>query len=113
MELAVFRLVQECLTNIHRHSGSHTAAIQILRREDRVTVEVRDQGQGMTHERLAEIQSRGSGVGIRGMRERLRQFAGNLKIESSKSGTHIFVTIPIPKTTLEVPSGIKPLQPAL
>jgi signal transduction histidine kinase len=48
MELVVFRLVQECLTNIHRHSGSKTASIRVAREDDRVTVEVRDQGIGMT-----------------------------------------------------------------
>lgn len=95
MELVVFRVVQECLTNIHRHSGSKRAAIQIVREEERILVEVRDQGKGIAPERLAEIQSRGSGVGIRGMRERLRQFAGEMIIQSNSSGTTVLVTIPL------------------
>jgi PAS domain S-box-containing protein len=95
LELVVFRLVQECLTNIHRHSGSKTASIGIARESTAITVDVQDQGKGMSPERLAEIQSRGSGVGIRGMRERLRQFEGSLNIESGSSGTRIFATIPI------------------
>ena len=98
MELAVFRLVQECLTNIHRHSGSKTASIRIVRGAKEVTVEIEDAGQGISVERMAEIQSGGSGVGIRGMRERLRQFAGELKMESGVSGTRILVTIPVRKT---------------
>ncbi len=76
MELVVFRLVQESLTNIHRHSGSKTASIQLQREDERITVEIRDEGKGMSPARLAEIQSQGSGVGIRGMRERLREFGG-------------------------------------
>jgi PAS domain S-box-containing protein len=98
MELAVFRLVQECLTNIHRHSGSKTASIRIGRSADEVTLEIQDRGHGMTPARLAEIQSGGSGVGIRGMRERLRQFGGSLKIDSDAQGTRVFVKIPLPAT---------------
>ena len=95
MELVVFRVVQECLTNIHRHSGSKTASICIARSADDVTVEIQDHGHGMTPARLAEIQSGGSGVGIRGMRERLRQFNGVMKINSGSSGTNVCVTIPL------------------
>jgi len=100
MELVVFRLIQECLTNIHRHSGSKLASIRLVRQSDHVAVEVRDQGAGMSPERLAQIQSGASGVGIRGMRERLRQFKGELKIESDSSGTAISVTIPVPKNAV-------------
>jgi signal transduction histidine kinase len=57
MELVVFRLVQECLTNIHRYSGSRTAWIRIMRDDDAVTVEVRDQGRGISPEKLIEMQS--------------------------------------------------------
>jgi signal transduction histidine kinase/DNA-binding response OmpR family regulator len=96
MELVVFRLVQECLTNIHRHSGSATASIRIARDQDLILAEVRDQGQGIAPHRLLEIQSGGSGVGIQGIRERLRQFEGEMKIESEKGGTRISVSIPAP-----------------
>ena len=114
MELAVFRLVQECLTNIHRHSGSKTASIRIWRDTDRLAVEVRDRGKGMSKEKLAEIQSQGSGVGIRGMRERLRQFDGNLHIDSDRSGTRVFVTIPFLKSAIpKEQSGSEPLQAAV
>jgi signal transduction histidine kinase len=95
MELLIFRLVQESLTNIHRHSGSKTALIRIERQGDNVQVKVEDQGRGMSPERLAEIQSRGTGVGIRGMRERVRHFLGDLVIESNDSGTRVYATLPL------------------
>jgi PAS domain S-box-containing protein len=97
MELAIFRVVQECLTNIHRHAESRTARIQVTREEDHVCIEIRDEGKGISPERLAEIQSRGSGVGIAGIRERLRQFNGEMKIESSGSGTTVIAIVPILK----------------
>jgi PAS domain S-box-containing protein len=95
LELVIFRLIQECLTNIHRHSNSKTAAIRLERQSNAICVEVQDRGQGMSPERLAEIQSHGTGVGIRGMRERVRQFKGEMSIESDGSGTRIFVTFPL------------------
>jgi PAS domain S-box-containing protein len=95
MELLIFRLVQESLTNIHRHSGSKTAQIRIERNEKNVHVGVEDQGRGISPERLAEIQSQGTGVGIRGMRERVRHFRGDLIIESNGSGTKVYATLPL------------------
>ena len=99
MELVIFRLVQECLTNIHRHSDSKSALIRLERKEDTVHVKVEDQGRGMSPERLAEIQSGGTGVGISGMRERVRHFSGDLVIESNGSGTKVYATLPL-KTPL-------------
>jgi PAS domain S-box-containing protein len=95
MELLIFRLVQESLTNIHRHSGSKTATIRIEREDSNVYVEVQDRGRGMSPERLDEIQSQGTGVGIRGMRERVRHFRGDLVIESNGSGTKVYATLPL------------------
>jgi PAS domain S-box-containing protein len=94
LELVVFRLVQECLTNIHRHSGSKTATIQVNRDPDRILVEVRDQGKGIPRDKLAQIEQGISGVGIRGMRERLRQFRGEMILDSEGTGTTVIVTIP-------------------
>jgi len=95
MELVIFRLVQECLTNIHRHSGSKVALIRIEREENTIHVTVEDQGRGMSPERLAAIQSQGTGVGIRGMRERVRHLRGDLVIESNGSGTKVYATLPL------------------
>jgi len=101
MELVIFRLVQECLTNIHRHSGSKTALIRVEREENAIHVKVEDRGAGMSPERLAAIQSQGTGVGIRGMRERVRHLHGDLVIESNGSGTKVYATLPL--TTLLSP----------
>jgi PAS domain S-box-containing protein len=111
MELAIFRLVQECLTNIHRHSGSKTALIRIAREGESVRTEVRDHGGGISPERLLDIQSRGSGVGIMGIRERMRQFRGEMKIESNGSGTSVIVRIPTPREARSADS--EPLQAAV
>jgi PAS domain S-box-containing protein len=97
MELALFRLVQESLTNIHRHSGSKRAMIEIFRTPGQVLLEVRDEGKGISREKLAGIQSRGAGFGIRGMRERARQFNGEMSIESDSRGTLFRVSIPMVK----------------
>jgi signal transduction histidine kinase/PAS domain-containing protein len=111
MELVIFRLVQECLTNIHRHAESATALIRMARESNLLTIEIRDQGKGISPERLSEIQLRRSGVGIRGMRERLRQFDGTLNIESDGSGTRVIATIPVPKaTSSEDENKAEPLQ---
>jgi two-component system, NarL family, sensor kinase len=97
MELAIFRVVQECLTNVHRHSGSKTALIRIVREGESVRTEVQDNGNGISPERLSEIRAHGAGVGIRGIRERIRQFRGEMKIESNGSGTSVMISIPMPK----------------
>jgi PAS domain S-box-containing protein len=95
LEVAVFRLVQECLTNIHRHSGSKSAVIRLARESECVRMEVRDRGKGIPPQKLSEILAKGSGVGIRGMRERVRQFQGELVMESNESGTAILVNFPV------------------
>jgi PAS domain S-box-containing protein len=95
IELAIFRIVQECLTNIHRHSQSKSAHIRIARVNSGTVVEVRDQGQGIAPDKLASIRDKGAGGGLRGMRERVRPFAGDVRIESQLGvGTRVIVTIP-------------------
>jgi signal transduction histidine kinase len=95
-ELAIFRVVQECLANIHRHSGSKTAAIHVGFSDGNISVEIKDRGKGMSVEKLSEIQSNASGVGIRGMRERVRQLGGQINIQSDSSGTTVTVSLPAP-----------------
>src|SRR6202790_4187937 len=88
MEIAIFRMIQECLTNIHRHSGSATAAISLKQEGDLIAVEVRDSGKGIPLDKQQELAEPGrGGVGLNGMRERLRQLGGTLKIQSKETGT--------------------------
>jgi PAS domain S-box-containing protein len=100
VETAVFRVVQECLTNVHRHSGSAIAKICLARANGRVRVEVADQGKGIPPEKRAAMNSAGMpGVGIRGMRERLRQLGGTLQITSNGAGTVVVAEIPVASTS--------------
>jgi signal transduction histidine kinase len=99
-ETAIFRTVQECLTNIHRHSESPTATIRIAASDSHVRVEVEDRGKGMPPEKQFEMAATGiPGVGIRGMRERLRQLGGSLDIQSSGKGTLIVARLPVADTS--------------
>lgn len=95
VEVALFRLVQECLTNIHRHSGSSTAEIRVHRNDSWICVEVEDTGMGIPSEKRSQLEASGhSGVGIRGMRERIHLLGGNLEIESNSRGTLIRASLP-------------------
>jgi PAS domain S-box-containing protein len=95
MELTIFRVVQECLTNIHRHSASKTADINIAVDHVGFVIEVRDFGKGISPQHLTEIRNRGVGVGLPGMRERVRPYGGSVHIDSQEGhGTTITITIP-------------------
>lgn len=96
LELAVFRIVQESLTNIHRHSGSKTATIRLFRSSDCILLEIQDHGKGISPEKLAAIKAQRTGVGITGMRERIRHFKGEMDIQSSGTGATLLVTLPLP-----------------
>jgi signal transduction histidine kinase len=96
-ETAMFRVVQESLTNIHKHSGSQVAKIACRRRDGGVFLEVADQGSGIAPEKLRLLASNGvPGVGIRGMKERLRQLGGDLEINSGAEGTTVAARLPLP-----------------
>ena len=96
VEITLFRIIQEALTNAHRHSGSARAEIRIIRDPRDVQLQVTDFGRGIPHESLDLISEGASvGVGIAGMRERARQLGGTLKVASSSSGTTITVSLPL------------------
>jgi PAS domain S-box-containing protein len=103
LETSVFRVVQECLTNIHRHSESPDARIRISRSDSEVSLEVEDRGKGIPQEKREAMDSGGTpGVGIRGMRERLRQLGGTLEIKSNGKGTVVVARLPVASTSLVV-----------
>ncbi len=97
IELGLFRVLQESLTNIHRHSGSSKAEIALKLFPDKVVLDVRDFGRGISQELLDNFLAKGtnSGVGLAGMRERLRELGGKIDIRSGQ-GTLISVTLPLP-----------------
>jgi PAS domain S-box-containing protein len=96
LETAVFRVMQESLTNVHRHSGSVTATVRLETESDVLHLYVVDHGRGISPEKLSfRNETATVGVGLLGMRERLRQLRGQLDINSSSEGTTIHVTIPL------------------
>jgi signal transduction histidine kinase len=96
METALFRTVQECLTNVHRHSGSDLAVIHVSRTADEVRLSVEDRGNGIPTEKLDEVSNGGApGVGLGGMRERMRQLGGSLVLHSTSSGTKVEARLPM------------------
>jgi signal transduction histidine kinase len=104
LETAIFRVVQECLTNIHRHSGSPTAKVRIARSNGFVFVEVSDSGRGIAPEKRLEMEASGVvGVGVRGMRERIRQLGGSLELDSNGRGTMVRLRLPAEYTSAIAP----------
>jgi signal transduction histidine kinase len=94
VELVLFRVLQESLTNIHRHSESQSAAISIRCDESGIRVSVEDCGVGFVTD---GNRPKAAGVGIAGMRERVRELSGDLSITSSAAGTKIEVRLPVSK----------------
>ncbi|PYS28666.1 MAG: hypothetical protein DMG11_11845, partial [Acidobacteria bacterium] len=97
VEMDLFRIVQECLSNIHRHSGSRTAQVQLKLQPNQVMLLVQDQGRGMpvTITMAKPAQSGPSGVGLSGMAQRLRHLGGHLEIASDSQGTKITAIVPL------------------
>ncbi len=94
LELTVFRVVQEALSNIHRHAQSETAAISLEQHSDFLHLEVRDAGRGVPPEVLAASGCKLAGVGIAGMRERVKLLGGQFEIQSNNRGTRIDIVLP-------------------
>jgi signal transduction histidine kinase len=106
VEIALFRAVQECLTNIHRHANGSSVDVRMTQDAKQVRLEIADNGQGMPTERINRLLEGGGevGVGIAGMRERFRQLRGSLQIRSSPMGTTVVVTAPVPQGAVVVGS---------
>lgn len=111
IELALFRIIQESLTNVHRHSGSKSANIRLAQSDNSVSMQIEDRGKGIPPEKLTSIRAQRAGVGMTGMRERVRQLNGVFDIRSSDSGVTINVTLPaLPNSSTEVPDRFHPTK---
>jgi PAS domain S-box-containing protein len=97
VEVVLFRVLQEALTNIHRHSQSPSAEIQVILDDVKVALQIRDCGRGIPSELLENFRNSGAqtGVGLSGMRERVNECGGRLDIHSENRNTTVLVTIPL------------------
>jgi signal transduction histidine kinase len=96
LETALFRVAQEAITNIAKHSGADTVLIQCLQRDDRISIEIEDDGKGFVPASLPPPAARERGLGLLGMRERVELFGGTLELDSAPGrGTRIAVTVPV------------------
>lgn len=107
-ELVLFRVLQESLTNVHRHSGASVASVTLIPDPDHLTLEISDKGAGIPEDRLLRLRNAAdhSGVGVAGMRERVRELGGNFEIRSNSTGTTVSVRVP-------AAASHGPSQPAL
>jgi two-component system NarL family sensor kinase len=98
VETAIFRVLQESLTNVHRHSGSDVANVRLFNRGGMTILEVIDKGKGMPVQNSPEFKREGLhalGVGLRGMEERMRQLGGGLELLSTSRGTTVVASVPV------------------
>jgi signal transduction histidine kinase len=97
VEIVLFRVLQESLTNISKHAGSATVDVRLQLDPDVISLSIRDYGKGISADRLAKMNGSGSdvGVGIAGMRERLKELGGRLEIESDSTGTLLRARVPL------------------
>jgi signal transduction histidine kinase len=106
VETAVFRIVQEALTNVFRHSAARKGWVTLVKSDTEVVVSVRDNGKGIPEE-ISELRPESIGIGIGGMRQRVKEFGGELRLRNASPGTLVEVIIPIRPASvsqLEVPA---------
>ena len=94
LEIAIFRIVQEALTNVFRHSGAQKAWVAVIKEVSQVVVTVRDDGKGVS-DRTAKFQPASIGVGIGGMRQRIKEFGGEFRVQNASPGTRVEAVIPM------------------
>jgi two-component system, NarL family, sensor kinase len=97
VEIALFPVLQEGLTNVHRHAGAAEVDICLRREAETVILQVRDYGRGMPTELISHLGDsvRHSGVGLAGMRERLNELKGRLEIQAADPGTRLVAIVPL------------------
>lgn len=105
LELAMFRILQEALTNVHRHSGSRTARVRLLTADDAAVLEISDDGRGIAPEVLDQVRNeRAPGIGLRGMTERMHQLGGELQVQSvGRNGTTVTAMAPLGRGAVSSP----------
>ena len=111
-ELVLFRVLQESLTNVHRHSRASAAGVTLIIDQGRLELQVSDNGNGIEQTRLAQVNEPGRqmGVGVAGMRERVRKLGGRLELQSSKAGTKVTVSLPMASAIaprIAAPAGMR------
>jgi signal transduction histidine kinase len=111
METAIFRIVQEAVTNVFRHSGAREAWVTLMKDDSQVVGTVRDNGKGIT-EGVVEGRPDRIGVGIGGMRQRVKEFGGDLRIGNANPGTFVEVTVPIEPLARDSQNGMAGLDRA-
>jgi PAS domain S-box-containing protein len=107
-EVAIFRVLQESLTNVHRHSGSRTTHVGVTMDDRMVVLTVKDEGRGIPAELLDQFQNELAGtmgVGLRGMKERMRQLGGKLEVASTPKGTVVTASVPYPSSHSAISYG--------
>jgi signal transduction histidine kinase len=108
LETAIFRMIQEALTNVFRHSGARNGWVTLKKHDSQLVITICDDGKGIP-KRVAEFQSRSIGVGIGGMRQRAKEFGGVLRLENTNPGT--LVEVAIPSSSLVSPDpGVVPVS---
>ena len=103
IEMALFRVVQESLTNIHRHASTSTASVRLRNTANDVVLDIQDRGRGLRDDLKKQndvLVPETLGVGIQGMRERIRQLAGTFDVEFTDKGTTVRVSVPLGTATL-------------
>ena len=97
IETVLFRVLQEALTNVHRHSRSRSVQVRLAAKAHAITLSIQDHGKGIPPETLTRFLRNGTnvGVGLAGMRERIKELSGTLSIRSDQSGTVLKVEIPL------------------
>jgi PAS domain S-box-containing protein len=100
LERTIFRIIQEALTNVFRHSGAQKGWVSVVRREDEVLVRVRDDGKGIS-ENISELRPDSIGVGIGGMSQRAKEFGGELRVTNAHPGTIVEAVIPCRSAVLQ------------
>jgi len=104
IETAAFRIVQEALTNVFRHSGARKVCVTLTHKDEQIVVAVLDDGKGIDN-RIAELRPESVGVGIGGMKQRAREFGGELRLTNREPGTLVELLIPA-RLALREPNGV-------